>query len=301
MAGAGFRERITMFAVLGATGKVGRTTIEALRRAGKPVRAIIRDGTKAEALSTLGCEIAIADLRDVGALTRALDGAGSAQVICPTEPTAPEAEGEMRRSIEAVAQALDAARPELVLAISDYGAQVESGTGITMLYRRLEERLGRVKSRMIFLRSAEHMENWTRLFAAAARTGVLPSLHHPLDKLFPTVSAHDVGAIAADLLLAEGGRGSPHIVHVEGPRRYTPADVARTMAELAGREIRPVELPRPEWGAALERGGLSASYADLVTELYEAHNAGRIDAETSAGPVLHGKTELDKALRRLLP
>jgi uncharacterized protein YbjT (DUF2867 family) len=188
-----------------------------------------------------------------------------------------------------------------VLAISDYGAQVDGSTGITTLYRRLEERLGHVKSRMIFLRSAEHMENWTRLFAAAARTGVLPSLHHPFAKLFPTVSAYDVGAIAAELLLAEREPGSPLIVHVEGPRRYTPADVALTMAELVGREIRTVELPRPEWSGALERGGLSPSYARLVIELYEAHNAGRIDVESGAGPVLHGKTELREALGRLLP
>ena len=291
-----------MFAVLGATGKVGRTTIEALRRAGKPVRAVLRDPAKAEPLAALGCEIAVADIRDVPALTRALDGAETVQVICPTEPRAPDAEGEMRRSIEAVAEALDAARPGLVLAVSDYGAQVAGGTGITMLYRRLEERLRRVASRMIFLRSAEHMENWTRLFAAAARTGVLPSLHHPPDKLFPTVSAYDVGAIAAELMLAPAEDPvSPRIVHVEGPRRYTPADVARAMAELLHREVTAVELPRGEWEAALERGGLGAGYVRLVTELYEAHNAGRIDAEPEAGPVRRGSTELIDALRPLIP
>jgi NAD(P)H dehydrogenase (quinone) len=71
------------------------------------------------------------------------------------------------------------------------------------------------------------------------------------------------------------------------------------MAELLGRDVRPFELPRGEWSSALKQGGLSESYAGLVTELYEAHNAGRIDAETKAGPVLHGKTELHEALRRL--
>jgi NAD(P)H dehydrogenase (quinone) len=291
-----------MFAVLGATGKVGRTTIEALRRAGRAVRAVVREPARAAPLAALGCEIAVADIRDVAALTRAFDGAECVQVICPTEPRAADATGEMRRSIDAVGEALDAARPDRVLAISDYGAQVDGGTGITMLYHRLEERLRRVPSTMIFLRSAEHMENWTRVMAVAARTGVLPSLHHPLDKLFPTVSAYDVGAVAAELLLAPGEEQASHrIVHVEGPRRYTPADVARTMMELLGRDVRAIELPRAEWSAALERGGLSASYVGLVTDLYEAHNAGRIDAEAKAGPVLYGRTELSEALRPLIP
>jgi uncharacterized protein YbjT (DUF2867 family) len=291
-----------MFAVLGATGKVGRTTIEALRRAGKPVRAVVRDRAKAAPLAALGCEVAVADIRDVAALTRALEGAASVQVICPTEPRAPDAVGEMRRSIEAMGQALDAVRPDLVLAISDYGAQVGGGTGITLLYRRLEEMLKRLPFCTLFLRSAEHMENWTRVMAAAARTGMLPSLHHPLDKLFPTVSAYDVGAVAAELLLAPREEAaSPRIVHVEGPRRYTPVDVAATMAELLRREVRPVELPRGEWSAALAQAGLSKSYVGLVTELYEAHNAGSIDAEKGAGPVCHGPTELIEALRPLIP
>src|SRR5580692_11273489 len=104
-----------MFAVLGATGKVGRTTIEALRRAGKPVRAVVREPAKAEPLVALGCEIAITDIRDVAALTRAFDGAASVQVICPTEPRAADATGEMCRSIDAVREALDTAPPDRVL------------------------------------------------------------------------------------------------------------------------------------------------------------------------------------------
>lgn len=35
-----------MFAIVGATGKVGFATSKALREAGKPVRAILRDASK---------------------------------------------------------------------------------------------------------------------------------------------------------------------------------------------------------------------------------------------------------------
>jgi NAD(P)H dehydrogenase (quinone) len=211
-----------MFAILGAAGKAGYATATALRAAGKPVRAILRDPSKAERLATL------ADLHDTGALLRAFEGAAVVQVICPTAPRAQNAAGEMHHSIESVALALEVVMPEAVLAISDYGAEIEEGTGITLLFHALESRLRRLPSRLILLRSAEHMENWARVIGPAAETGVLPSLHHPLSKIFPTVSARDVGGIAADLLMeSTSDHTSPRIVHAEGPRRYASSDVAQ--------------------------------------------------------------------------
>ncbi len=43
--------------------------------------------------------------------------------------------------------------------------------------------------------------NWARVLPVALAKGVLPSLHHPPDKRFPTVAAQDVGALAAQLLM----------------------------------------------------------------------------------------------------
>jgi hypothetical protein len=94
--------------------------------------------------------------------------------------------------------------------------------------------------------------------------------------------------------------GSPRIVHVEGPRRYSALDVAATLTELAGREVVARELARSEWVPTLQRGGLSASYAELVAELFEIHNEGRIDAEQGA-EIRCGTTELRDALAPLVP
>ena len=289
-----------VFAVLGATGKVGGSTIAALRKAGARVRAVVRDPSKAGHLVELGCEIAVADLRDKAALARAINGACAVQVICPVRAQSDDAPAEMRQSIEAIGDTVEAAGSPTALAISDYGAELSAGTGVTLLFHALEERLRRASSRPIFLRSAEHMQNWSRMIKVAAQTGVLPSLHYPLTKLFPTVSAFDVGTIAADLLLRSGEDGVfPRVVHVEGPRRYTPMNVAEAMSSLLGREVTAQKLPRAEWAAALSRGGLSESYAQLVIELYDAHNAGRIDAEPGVGEVRRGQTALADALRPL--
>jgi uncharacterized protein YbjT (DUF2867 family) len=270
-----------VIAVLGATGKIGRATVTKLRQQGVPVRAVVRDPVKAADFG-LGPDIAVADLEDTRSVRAAIAGADAVQVICPTYPCSPNASADMVRTIESIGAALEHVEPDYVVAISDYGAEVPEGTGVTMLFHFLEARLSRLDANVTFVRSAEHMQNWARQVPTALRTGILATLHHPVTKSFPTVSAPDVGLVAADLLLEPHSR----VVYVEGPRRYTAWDVA----EAIGVEV--AELPQAEWVPTLVRGGISQSYAQLVADLFVAHNAGRIDVEPGITDVRKGETEL---------
>jgi NAD(P)H dehydrogenase (quinone) len=135
------------------------------------------------------------------------------------------------------------------------------------------------------------------VFKPALETGVLPSFHHPASKIFPTISAPDL-VIAAEFLLQTPVGTSPHIVHAEGPRRYSAIDVAASLSEISGRQIAAKEIPESEWISVLTRAGSSESYANLIRELYVAHNAGRIDAEPG-GEVRLGTTGLREAFRAL--
>jgi NAD(P)H dehydrogenase (quinone) len=264
------------------------------------VRAIIRDASKAASLAQSGSEIAVADIRAPEELRRALVGANDVLVICPTNPSAEDAAAEQQRMIEAVAEALEHMKPRSVVAISDYGAQHSSGTGITITFHRLEERLRSIPTRWTVLRSAEHMENWSRFLKNAAKSGLLPTFYRPKTKLLPIVSARDVGIVAADLLASSDRRGeNGQVVYVEGPRRYSVDEVRQTMEVVAGRPIEGRELPPEKWVSALTQGGLSESYARLVAETYSAHNAGRIDIESEFSDVRRGKTSLVDALSSL--
>ncbi len=57
---------------------------------------------------------------------------------------------------------------------------------------------------------------------------------------------------------------------------------ARSLSNASGREIVARELPRSEWTPTLLRAGLSENHAQLITRLYDAHNAGHIDVEANA-------------------
>ncbi|KVU88601.1 NmrA family transcriptional regulator [Burkholderia ubonensis] len=273
-----------MFVIFGASGNVGHATATALRHGGHPVRAVVRDARHRERLARIGCDVVLADLTDERSVAAALDGAHGVQMLCPVPAADADPATTMRRMIDVAAAALAANPPPVLLALSDYGAELDIDTGITSLFHELEERMTPIATRLTLLRSAEHLQNWARVMPVALATGVLPSLHHPVDKQFPAVSAPDVGAVAAELLLDDPRAGGPRVVSVEGPRRVSARDVADALGQAAGRTIVARELPRDAWAATLLRAGLSERHARLVTDLYDVHNAGLIDVE-------HGATE----------
>ncbi|MGB8287247.1 NmrA family transcriptional regulator [Rhizobium ruizarguesonis] len=291
-----------MFVIFGATGKVGKATITRLRAKGAPVRAVLRDPARAAPLAALGCEIAMAEVGDADAMAVAMRDATAVQLICPINPRAADASRQMLQSIERMAEAIDAARPPCILAISDYGAHLTIDTGITSLFRAMEERFRQCSARMVFLRSAEHMENWARYLTIAGETGVMPSMHLPLSRPFATVSAADIGDMAADLLLTDEDHGPlPRIVHGEGPREYTALDIAAALGQVLARSVVAHELPRANWPATLMRSGLLESYAELIVRLAEAHNKGLIGAEAGVGEIRRGRTDIAVALESFRP
>ncbi len=289
-----------MYAILGASGKIGGAAVRDLRRRGLPVRAIIRDPAKAAPLAQAGCDITVADTRDVASLKAALAGANSALVICPMNPKADDAPADHKIKIDTIAEALAQAQPRFIVAISDYGAHQAAGTGVALTFHRLEQSLASLSIPCTVLRSAEHMQNWSRFIQSAAVTGVLPFFYRPRERPLPVVSAFDVGLTAAGLLA--GSRAAPafrRVLHVEGPRRYSIDEIVENIGITVGRPVEGRELAPETWVATLVQAGLSESYANLLAQMYEAHNAGRIDIESPSSEVIKGTTSLAAALASL--
>jgi NAD(P)H dehydrogenase (quinone) len=290
-----------VFVIFGASGKVGRVSAASLRSKGHAVRAVVRNEAQGEKLARMGCDIVIGDLMNPALVARAIEGAHAVQILCPV-PTGDAHPGStMHRMIEVAADALRANPPAHVVALSDYGAELDHGTGITLLFHALEKQLQAAVQNLTLLRAAEHMQNWTRVIPVALATGRLPSLHHPLSKHFPTVAAQDVGLLAAELLLEDSRGSGARVVSIEGPRRVAALDVARILSDVSKREIGAHEVPRNEWPAMLQRAGLGAEHAQLIIDLYDTHNAGRIDVEEGKGERRFGTTEFAEVMASMLP
>ncbi|WP_175905554.1 NAD(P)H-binding protein [Burkholderia seminalis] len=290
-----------MFVIFGASGNVGLSTVTTLRQAGHAVRAVLRDARQRDRFVQLGCDVAIADLTDEHAVAAAIDGAQAVQILCPVPVADPDPAATMTRAIDVAAAALAANPPPALLGLSDYGAELEGNTGITRLFHDFEARLKTIPTQLTLLRSAEHLQNWARVLPVALGAGVLPSFHHPVGKVFPTVWAPDVGVVAARLLLDVPERGNgPRIVSVEGPRRVSVTAIAETLGAAAGRSVVAHELPRETWHATLLRGGLGERHAQLIVDLYDVHNAGRIDVEADVSERAYGTTAPEDALAQLV-
>jgi NAD(P)H dehydrogenase (quinone) len=281
-----------MYVIFGASGKAGRVTAAALRRAGKPVRAVVHHARNGESLAAMGCEIAVANLSDAASVNHAIRGAHAVQLLCPVPVGDRHPEATMRTMIDVATEALREQPPARLLAISDYGAELPLNTGITRLFHYLEQRVKPIATQLILLRSAEHMQNWAAFIPAALLGGVLPSLHAPLERRFPTVAAQDVGAASAELLLEAADQNATRIVSIEGPQRVSVNDIAATLSEVSGRAITPHALPRESWTPTLLKGGLSDEHARLITDLYDVYNTGKIDVETSRSERRFGATGL---------
>lgn len=123
-----------MFVIFGAGGNVGKVSVAALRRAGRDVRAVVHSVAQADAFERIGCDVVVADLHDRAAVARALEDAHAVQVVCPLPRHDDDPANAMRSMIDVSVEALRANPPPHVLALSDYGAEHPSGTGITTLF-----------------------------------------------------------------------------------------------------------------------------------------------------------------------
>src|SRR3954462_11944478 len=162
-----------MFVIAGASGHTGSVVASTLLAQGKKVRVIVRDEQKGAAWKQKGAEVAIADLDDDKALTRALAGADGVYALLPPNYGADDLLVAQASIIDAWAKAIAAARPRHVVLLSSIGAERASGNGPIVSVHRAEEKLRATGVKLTALRAAYFMENWGGVAAPAKSDGVL--------------------------------------------------------------------------------------------------------------------------------
>lgn len=280
-----------MYVITGITGKVGGALAHALLAAQQPVRAVIRDASKAAYWADLGCEIALARMEDAHALTEAFKGATGVFILPPSEFDPQPGFPEARAVIAAVSQALKAAAPHKVLCLSTIGAQA---TTLNLLTQRtlMEQALSALDIPVTFLRPAWFMENAAYDVSTARDTGRIHSFLQPLDKPVPMVATADIGTLAAQLLQQDwAGR---RVVELEG-QWVSPNDIAQALGHILGRDVKAEVVERERWESLLRAQG--AQHPMPRMRMVDGFNEGWICFEHDA--VLKGTTSLDRVLRSL--
>jgi NAD(P)H dehydrogenase (quinone) len=283
-----------MFAVMGVTGNVGGELARTLLAAKKSVRAIVRDASKGEAWAKQGCEVAIADIGDVAALTAAFEGAEGVFILVP--PTFdPQADfAEARKIAATLKAALEAARPEKVVYLSTIGAQAEQ-TNLLSQHTLIEKELRELEIPITFLRPGWFMENSVHNVASARDNGVISSFLAPVDKGTPFIATVDIGQTGA-ALLQETWSGY-RVVELTGPRPVSPNDLAAGFAKVLGRPVAVEIVPREQWESTGRSMGMKNPTPWM--RMLDGFNEDWICFEKPS-EVRKGKVELETVLKTLV-
>jgi uncharacterized protein YbjT (DUF2867 family) len=283
-----------MFAVTGITGKVGAAVARGLLAVDQPVRAVVRDRSKSAPWARLGCDIAIADLEDTGALTTAFEGTTGVFVLLP--PVFDPAPGfpESTRLISSLSAALASAKPARVVALSTVGADVPRPNLLNVL-GRMEEILGRLPIPVTFLRAAWFMENaaWD---IASAKSGLIQSYLQPLDRAVPMISTEDIGRAAAVLL--QERRDGQRVVDLESTQRVSPNALAAAFAEALGKPVRVEVVPRDQWESIFRAQGMKNPTPRM--QMLDGFNEGWIDFPDRGAHARKGSIGINQAIAALI-
>jgi NAD(P)H dehydrogenase (quinone) len=272
-----------MYAITGVTGKVGGSAARALLAARQPVRAVLRDSSKAGPWRELGCEVAYAEMEDADALAEAFAGTKAAFILPPScfdpQPGFPEA----KAVIDAVDAALRRANPARVVCLSTVGAQASQQNLLTQR-TLIEERLRKLPMPVGFLRPAWFLDNIAWDIAPAREQGLLHGFLQPLDRPVPMVATGDVGRVAAEMLQQEwtGAR----IVEVEGPERITQLRIAQELETALKRPVRVEAVPRESWDSLFRAQGMRDPGPRI--RMLDGFNEGWITFEGTQGAVKRG-------------
>jgi NAD(P)H dehydrogenase (quinone) len=288
-------KKLIMYAITGITGKVGGEVARTLSNAGLALRAVVRDPHKGAVWADLGCEVAVADMSDVAALTAAFSGARGVFVLLPPifdpSPDFPET----RATVAALRHALEQARPARVVCISTIGAQAKRENLLSQL-SLMEQSLGDLPIPLTFLRPAWFMENCSWDVAAARDNAEISSFLQPLDKPVPMVAAADVGRVAAELL-QENWAGR-QVIELEGPARVSPNEIAATFAEIIGRPVRAEAVPRQTWEQLFKSQGMK--HPEPRMQMLDGFNEGWIEFEHGESKRRKGRIGLKEVLEKLV-
>jgi uncharacterized protein YbjT (DUF2867 family) len=273
-----------MYVVMGATGHTGRVVAEKLLAAGKKVRVIGRDASRLEQFTQRGAELAIADATDSAAMNKAFVGAEAVYALIPPNVTSPEVLTYSARVSDAIASALRGNGIEYAVVLSSFGADKPDKTGPVAVIHQLEKKLQAIPSlNALFLRAGYFMEN------LLPQVGVIKSFGNmagpvKADLPLPMIATRDIGAVAADALLALNFQGK-HTRELQGPRDVTYNEAAKVIGAAIDKPgLRYLQLPNMQLKPILVQMGMSPNMADLLLEMTDALNSGHMKALEPRSP-----------------
>jgi NAD(P)H dehydrogenase (quinone) len=245
--------------VTGATGQLGRLTVEALLRRGVPASDVVatgRDVTGIKDLAERGVVVRRADFTDPDSLAAAFAGTDKLLLISASIPV-DERVANHRRAIDAAL----AAGVSLVA----YTSTLQADTAATIIgatHRATEEYLRERRVPSVLLRNGWYLENYTAQLPGILQNGAV--IGAAGQGRVSAASRADYAEAAAVVLTTQSHVGA--VYELGGGEAFTLTELAAAISAAAGKPITYTDLSAKELARMLAGAGLPADLADVLAD-----------------------------------
>jgi NAD(P)H dehydrogenase (quinone) len=249
---------MSMIAVTGATGHLGRLVVENLLERGvEPGRvvALVRSPEKASDLAARGVQVRLADYSRPETLGPALHGVEKLLLVSSSEVGK---RAEQHRNV------VEAARSEGVKLLA-YTSILKADTSAMQLaaeHRASEEGIRASGIPFVFLRNGWYLENYTGNLDPALEHGAL--LGSAEEGRVSAATRADFAAAAAAVLTGTGHEN--RVYELGGDESFTLAELAGIIAEASGRPVEYRDLPEEAYVGVLAGLGLPEAFAHVLAD-----------------------------------
>ena len=246
-----------MIAITGATGQLGQHVIESLLKTvpASQIVAIVRNPSKATALSQQGITVRQADYSDEAALTAALQGIDKLLLISSSEV------GQRAPQHHNVINAAKAAHVKVIAYTSLLHADA-SPLGLADEHVATEKMLAESGIAYALLRNGWYTENYLASAPAALEHGVF--IGAAGEGKIASATRADYAAAAARVISEDGHSGKTY--ELAGDAGWTLSQLAAELAKQSGKKVVYQNLSEADFAAALKNFGLPAGLADMLAD-----------------------------------
>jgi uncharacterized protein YbjT (DUF2867 family) len=256
-----FREEIVMILVTGASGLNGSAVIREFARHKQPVRGLVRNARKSQALK-LDClpevEIVEGDMLQPATLGPAFRDVDRVLLISSAND----------RLLETQCTFIDAAKKSGVRHVVKFSG-AESGIGFdptkfrfTRMHEEAERYLECSGLAWTHLRPCQFMEVYLREVPTIVTKG---AIFLPLENIaLSPVDVEDIAKIAFAVLTSNGHEANRY--DITGPEALTMTEIAARISQAIGRTIRYVNISPQERRSMLLAMGTPSEFADALDE-----------------------------------
>lgn len=267
-----------MMLITGATGNNGQELVRQLIALGQPIRALVRNPEEASGIKGPNVESAVGDFDRTETLDTALRNIDKAFLLTPA------AERFVQWQVAFIKAAQRTGVRHLVK-FSAMGAAPNTGSELLRLHAQTDGVLRESGLSYTILQPNMFYQNMLSSADTIKSQGVF---YLPLkNAALSTVDIRDICAIAAKALVEDGHEGKTYVI--TGPEALTFQQVAETLSNVLGREIRYIDVPLSVAADGMRKAGMPDWNVRIVSELLDYFASGAAATVSDAVPRLLGR------------